>query len=895
MMARRIPINGLKFGASLASWTSLALCVASANLAEAGCAPTTFGPRDFSCSGTITTGVTLANPASLLLSGASVRPFAGGGVSMTGNSGTNIGFAMDATSSIAARNGDALTLTTQNANILSIAPALRGIGGTISAQTGLGVNAFVGGLGSIQLSTTATIGGAAGGVRARAEGGSVTLDLGGQVSSQYGKAVDVNAGAGAATITYSEAITGAQGGISAAAHGLGDVTISGSGALSGGTGVGLAATAEGGSIDLRPTGAVTGAQGIAASTASGAINIALKERVTGATGVGISATTDAGDITVDLARGAYVTGATAGLRLQSGGGAVAVTNAGVIEGTTAAIIANSGSGALNIGNTGTINGSIIGVRADVVNSGAWRNAGQSQIGSLNNTGVLQLSATGGSLANVAVTGNAVFGAGSMLGVRLAPIAGATASDTIYIGGAAQLGGALQLTGAAANLPVLTQIRFLEAAGGVSGAFSSVVSSLPSFAGVVGYDATGAYITLVSREFRQFALTRNQYNVANAIWAASGQLTNSGAGLLLGLNLAAPRAIPGALDQLSGEGALAADAAAQRTGEQFTAALADQQASWRGDDNRAYREIPYRATYGGPRKGAYARPVVADDNRWRVWGGANGARQSNGADSGVGAAANSANMVGGRVGLDYQIGTSLLMGAALGYSNINFASPARATSGGADAVQVGGYTGFRAGGFHLATSLAWSGFSNHVSRDVTGLGPINDRLTSAFKSNEVRGRIEMGQRLTAGALAVTPFAAIEIAKLRTQNYIESASFAGASTPALSYAARAARSTPTFIGLRIESRLAVGEMRLTPWASIAWRHEWASHARAEASFVSLPGASFLVYGAQTSRDSLQARAGFELGVTRLAALFVAFEGDFSQKTRVYGGKAGVKVAW
>ena len=104
-----------------------------------------------------------------------------------------------------------------------------------------------------------------------------------------------------------------------------------------------------------------------------------------------------------------------------------------------------------------------------------------------------------------------------------------------------------------------------------------------------------------------------------------------------------------------------------------------------------------------------------------------------------------------------------------------------------------------------------------------------------------------------------------------------------------------STPSFLGLTAEARLDLGGAILTPWVSLAWRHEWSTTRTQTATLVALPGASFVVIGARPARDAAQVKAGVNFALTQTLALFASFEGEFGAKNPVYAGKGGMKVAW
>jgi uncharacterized protein with beta-barrel porin domain len=63
----------------------------------------------------------------------------------------------------------------------------------------------------------------------------------------------------------------------------------------------------------------------------------------------------------------------------------------------------------------------------------------------------------------------------------------------------------------------------------------------------------------------------------------------------------------------------------------------------------------------------------------------------------------------------------------------------------------------------------------------------------------------------------------------------------------------------------------------------------------TLVALPGASFSVFGPREAYNLAQIKAGAQLYLEDRLALFVDFQGEFSDLTRSYGGKGGLKYSW
>lgn len=784
--------------------------------------------------------------------------------------------------------------------------------GNIASMTGVGVNAQATGGGNISVNLTGNVSGALGGIYAQSEGGDVTVNVTGNVTGGSGIVATTN-GKGAATVTTGPSkITGLTG------DGIDVLTMDGWATVNVGTG--------------GVTGKASGV--VAVSQGEGSVKVLVHGNVAGGTDYGVAAASNRGSIQIDLDSGKYIAGVKAGVLMQTQAGAATlnnkggtisatgagagvlvdahegsatINNAGIIQGGLEGAAVAVASGKALVNNMGVLNGKVLssGV-ATVNNEGIWENAAGSYIQYLNNTGVINMGPAEGKLGALVVTGDASFGRNSYYNARITT----TGSDTIIVGGKATIEGGVVKINAAKDGEYQRGSRYIlmQAQGGITGRFDGVMSDMSKYTGLLTYDEKNVYMTLLLRDFRSFALTRNQYSVASAIYNATGQLFGGlGGQMLLALNQSADSSVASSLTQLSGDGVVTGAAnAALQTGHLFTSVLDDQQALWRDSKSRdlivapiaPFSYAPVRSDGGKwpVSRQAYAPPPVRRDlgiQRWRVWGSGFGGRGSLRGDSVAGSADQKLNSYGGVLGVDYQMGSSMLFGMALGGSSSSF--NAGNAQGSASGIHVGAYTGFRVRGFYGTASIAYSNFSNKTTRTVGAIGAIaGEQEQASFTSEEVRTRLEVGRRFGDEQFAVTPFSAIEIAHLHTKPFIEQAS-GGVGMFALSFNGQGVASTPTFIGLKAEARLDMGGAILTPWISLAWRHEWSTNRSQTATLTALPGASFVVIGARPARDAAQIKGGVNLSVTQQVAIFATFEGEFGTKNPIYSGKGGMKVAW
>jgi uncharacterized protein with beta-barrel porin domain len=76
-------------------------------------------------------------------------------------------------------------------------------------------------------------------------------------------------------------------------------------------------------------------------------------------------------------------------------------------------------------------------------------------------------------------------------------------------------------------------------------------------------------------------------------------------------------------------------------------------------------------------------------------------------------------------------------------------------------------------------------------------------------------------------------------------------------------------------------------------VAWEHEFNTDRKLTASFESLPGSGYVVYGAPAAADLARLDLGVKTSLGPAASLFVAFDSAFSGQGNTYAGRGGVTV--
>ena len=142
--------------------------------------------------------------------------------------------------------------------------------------------------------------------------------------------------------------------------------------------------------------------------------------------------------------------------------------------------------------------------------------------------------------------------------------------------------------------------------------------------------------------------------------------------------------------------------------------------------------------------------------------------------------------------------------------------------------------------------------------------------------------------------MTPYAAAQFTTFDLPAYAEQA-VTGANTFALAYNAKSVTDTRSELGLRTDKSYAMLDGILTLRGRVAWAHDFSPDRNIGATFQTLPGASFVVNGAAQAGDSALVTASIEKKWLNGWSASASFEGEFSNITTSYAGKAVVRHSW
>jgi autotransporter-associated beta strand protein len=711
-------------------------------------------------------------------------------------------------------------------------------------------------------------------------GGTLQLGNGGTTGSIVG-AVTVNAGATLAVnrsdnLTLTNAVSGAGG---FAQNGTGTTTFNQAFAYTGGT------TVNAGVLQM------AGAGTLGASSGATRVN-------TGAT-LDLDGTAQTQNGGVTLAGGTIRNGT-----LNSSGTFTSLGGAmGAVLGGTGSFVQTSGTTNLTATNTytgaTTVNGGTLAVNGSIASSSATTvNAG----GTLSGTGALgNVTVNGGTLApgnsigTVTVNGNLVFTAASTYLIEIDP----ASSDRTNVTGTATLGGA-QVSAIYANGSyVARSYTILNAQGGVTGTFASLVNTnLPaSFTPTLRYDANNAYLDL-ALNFAPTGFTPiNQTNVANAL------INSFNAAGGIPLVFGALRAQN--LTQISGEHATGTQQTTFDAMDRFVNVLTDPFVGTRaGGAPRmgaaSYADNDQSLAYAAKRKrtgaerdayAAFKAPpkAVPFERRWSVWGAGYGGTQQTDGDAGTGSQKFTNHVYGGAAGFDYRLTPETLVGFALGGAGTSFGLANGLGGGRSEVFQAGLYGRHTSGPAYISGALAWGWQDITTNRTV-----FANSYRANFDANAITGRLEGGWRFAYGASGITPYAAGQVTSFFLPGYAETL-VAGVNTFALAYADKDVTASRTELGLRGDTSFTAADAIVTLRGRAAWAHNFNTDRSISAIFQTLPVSGFTVFGASPAQNSALVSAGAEAKWLKGFSVAATFEGEFSSRTDSYAGKAVVRYQW
>ncbi len=612
--------------------------------------------------------------------------------------------------------------------------------------------------------------------------------------------------------------------------------------------------------------------------------------------------------------GTYLLGAN---QLTVGGNNLSTEVSGTISGVGGGSLVKVGTGTLTLSGTNaytgptTINGGALIVNGSIapsvlttVNAGGTL-GGNGTVGStVVTSGGFLAPGPGGTPGTMTVSGSLAFQSGAFYLVQV----NSTAASSASVSGTASLAGTVTAIFAPGSY-IERSYTILTAAVGRIGTFDALTTSgLPAdFQVSLSYPGNTAVLNLTAELFPEptppappYNFTINQINVGSAI---DNYFNNGGAlpPAFVSLYGLSGSDLANALTQIDGENATAAERSAFELSSEFLGLMLDPFVYGRGGfaaggqplgfapDQQAALPPDAALAFAGVAKA----PPPTFAQRWTAWGAAfGGGATANGDPVVVGSTNVTAATYGYAGGMDYHYSPDTVFGFALSGGGTNWNLAQGLGSGRSDAFQAGIYGTHYVGPAYLAAAFAFT--NNWFTTNRVALG---DQLTASFQGQSYGGRIEGGYRYAVAVekavIGVTPYAALQVQNFQTPAYSETGLTSGGF--GLSYAAMSGAETRSELGGRFDDLTAINTMPLILRAKLAWAHDWVSNPALNASFESLPGTSFTVFGAPIPRDSALASAGAQLFFTPSWSFLVKFDGEFANGSQTYAGSGTLRYTW
>lgn len=294
-----------------------------------------------------------------------------------------------------------------------------------------------------------------------------------------------------------------------------------------------------------------------------------------------------------------------------------------------------------------------------------------------------------------------------------------------------------------------------------------------------------------------------------------------------------------------------------------------------------------------------RAPFAGGRRWGVWGAAYGGQNNTSGDLLAGTHDSAARTFGFATGLDYLATPYTVVGFALAGGGTNYGVSDGLGSGHSDMFQAAVYSTTRVNAAYVSAALAYAWHRVSTERDVTLVD--TEHLTADFNANSFGGRIEAGYRFAIpGALAssrfgLTPYAALQAQSFHTPSYSESSSSSPSAFP-LAYNAHTTTAVRTELGSWVDNSYTLDRNNvLSLFGRAAWAHDRYSDPSPTATFLALPGSSFIVNGATPVTDSALLTAGAQLSMRNGWSVMAKLDTELAQRSHSYIGTARLRYTW
>ncbi|TFF17604.1 autotransporter domain-containing protein [Jiella endophytica] len=417
----------------------------------------------------------------------------------------------------------------------------------------------------------------------------------------------------------------------------------------------------------------------------------------------------------------------------------------------------------------------------------------------------------------------------------------------------------------------TQFQIVVAEGGVAGSYDSLTQPDGLADGTrfdTIYGSNDLRLVVTPTAYEDYAASGNAANVAEALdagrQAAGIRLDDDAASLYDALYALSAADLPAALGDL----------APQAYGD----ALLVNRDSWYLGSDAVNRAIEAR-------RGGVVDPTMqsAAQHGMTAWLTALGQKASIDSDPASGYDQTLGGLI---VGLDGEMGDGFLLGASLGYVNLD-ADLDQGASFSGDSLQGRIYGSYRRGIAFVDGQFGFAYTDGEVDRGVAGFGGMHGDADSTSFGGEIRTGLRYGDEATS----FEPSIALRGVSVQLDGATESG------PAAVSFDDQSFDSLQSVLALGVSHRIALADgMSLTPAARIGWSHEFSdTDGAVTAAFVGAPGASFETVGASIGRDAALVGVSAEFANGGAGSVFASYEGAFAENQSSHSVTAGLKFSW
>lgn len=538
-----------------------------------------------------------------------------------------------------------------------------------------------------------------------------------------------------------------------------------------------------------------------------------------------------------------------------------LANGGMLAGgvVNAGSMANAAGGTV-IGNV-VSSGSLLNdglIAGSVTNTG--RLAGTGTMAALSNSGVVAPGTPGG-LGSLSVSGTAGFTAGS---VYEAGIGASGQSDRIFVGGAATLGGALELVAAPGAIDAPGSYTVLVAGGGITGSFSSVNDPFGSVYPFLDIAVETTPTTVIASAVPDIATLTSGWGTENQNAVAAALADHPEADRLLTAASVLDFQTAGlAFDQLSGQIYPATLTVMQNRSATLRGAIGD----------RLRQADDALGIGAGPATAALAPGLEPS-----VW------MQGYGYWGDTDASANTAELTqdtgGFVVGADAEVTDSLRLGLAGGYGSTDYAQPALGASASMTSWDLAVYAGAGLGPLALRFGGAYGWQDISTSRTVT-MASFSDALSSDADGGTGQLFAEVSHELAVGVARVEPFAGLAYVTADLDGAGESGGAA-----ALAIESGSLSNTYSTLGLRVAAPLPILSEALSLRGGLGWRYAFGTVSTVSTLAFAAGGDAFTVVGPAIGRNTALLDLGASYRFGQAVAADISYSGAFAENGQSNG---------